>query len=180
MAIKRLSELACQFGVENYAKQVLGDPRFAIWSGSSESYKHHYGKGKLAEHTLEVVELCLANNEYFVGKGVEPVRLYLAALFHDAGKMWDYEPGDESYNDWRAAYHKRHIHHVSRSGLVWHEANVKYGVLEYEDEVLHGILSHHGAKEWGSPVTPNTRLAWLLHLCDSMSARMDDVYLQRH
>jgi 23S rRNA maturation-related 3'-5' exoribonuclease YhaM len=46
---------------------------------------------------------------------------------------------------------------------------------DIEDEVLHAILAHHGFQEFGSPVQPNSKVAWLLHLCDSISARMDDV-----
>jgi 3'-5' exoribonuclease len=45
---------------------------------------------------------------------------------------------------------------------------------DIEEEVLHAILSHHGMRQWGSPVAPKSRLAWLLHLADSMSARMAD------
>jgi len=45
---------------------------------------------------------------------------------------------------------------------------------EMHDEVLHAILAHHNLREWGSPISPATRTAWLLHLCDSISARMDD------
>jgi 23S rRNA maturation-related 3'-5' exoribonuclease YhaM len=42
------------------------------------------------------------------------------------------------------------------------------------DEVTHAILSHHGQREWGSPVRPATKLAWILHTCDMMSARVND------
>jgi 23S rRNA maturation-related 3'-5' exoribonuclease YhaM len=40
--------------------------------------------------------------------------------------------------------------------------------------ITHNILSHHGMREWGSPVAPATKEAWILHLCDNMSARLDD------
>jgi len=44
---------------------------------------------------------------------------------------------------------------------------------QYHDAVLHCILSHHGRREWGSAVAPSSREAWLVHLADMKSARMD-------
>ena len=198
-ALKTLCDLADSFGVREISNVVLGDARFPLWSGASKSFQHHYGTGGLALHTLEVVELCLMNNGYFLGhKCSNEKHLFLAALFHDAGKMWDYEPTrfDPSYNgerialmvdelldannrprlcEWRGANHKRNIHHISRSGLVWHDAVEKTGMFkDAHDEIYHAILAHHGNRQWGSPVSPATRIAWLLHLCDSISARIDD------
>ena len=37
------------------------------------------------------------------------------------------------------------------------------------------ILSHHGKKEWGSPIEPQSQGAWILHLADMMSARVDEL-----
>lgn len=153
---------------------LLEDPRFAIWSGSSKSHQHHYGKGQLAKHTLEVVELCLQTNDYY-GNPVAPEHLVLAAMFHDCGKMFDYTPTDNTYVDWTGNTHKRKIHHITRSALLWSGVAQKNGIgKEVEDDILHAIISHHGQREWGSPVGPSTKLAWILHLCDGLSARIND------
>lgn len=177
MYTERLLRLASDLDCLNLAKIVLENPKFSIWSGSSKPTKHHYGKGRLAEHTCEVVELALQNNGYFhkINKGVDSKKLFLACLYHDAGKMWDYEPVDETYAEWRGGIHKDKIYHVSRSAIVWCEAAKSQGWDEADiDEVLHCILSHHGRREWGSPVEPQSRMAWILHLCDGLSARVDD------
>lgn len=165
---------AGKLGVNDVCEPVLGDKRFVLWSGSSRSGQHHYGKGGLVRHVAQVVELCRINNEA-MGKPINEKFLFLAALFHDVGKMWDYEPVDESYYDWRGTPHKRHIHHISRSWAVWLECAMRVGFKDSGDEVGHAILSHHLQREWGSPVAPNTKLAWMIHLCDQLSARMDDV-----
>lgn len=39
------------------------------------------------------------------------------------------------------------------------------------EEILHCILAHHCEKEWGSPVKPKTKEAWIVHLADQTSAR---------
>jgi 3'-5' exoribonuclease len=186
--IAALKKIAQSLKVSKIANVVLNDKRFAICSGSAKPVHHHYGDEGLQKHTFEVVELCLQNNEYFksLNKSVCDRKLFLAALFHDSGKMWDYTysldilydgPSDNlgKVEGWIATPHKRNIHHISRSGILWSQAAKDHGFKDENDEVLHAILAHHGLREWGSPVSPNSRLAWLLHLCDCISARMDDV-----
>lgn len=159
---------------------VLDNPKFILWSGSSKPFQHHYGKSGLVIHTAEVVQLCLLNNDMLSSsienRIIDEKKLFLAALFHDVGKCWDYEPTNADYSEWKGTSHKRHVHHISRSALVWQQAALgDDGFIEsYRDEILHAILAHHGLREWGSPVSPNTRLAWMLHLCDGISARMND------
>ena len=38
-------------------------------------------------------------------------------------------------------------------------------------DLTHLLLSHHGRKEWGSPVTPKTPEAEILHLADLLDSR---------
>jgi 3'-5' exoribonuclease len=186
---QHLIDRANNLGVYDIASVVIADPRFELWSGSSKEHQHHYGKGGLVQHTCEVVDLCFINIAA-LQLNLDPKEVYLSALFHDCGKMWDYEPHLEDtsdprghdpsykvdYNSWHGTEHKRLIHHVSRSVLVWNSActNHSYMYGEYADAVTHNILAHHGHREWGSPVMPKTKAAWLLHLCDGISARMND------
>jgi 3'-5' exoribonuclease len=174
-----LRELAKHYGVHDIAKYVLDLPQFPIWTASASKGTHHYGQGGLAFHTLEVVQLCARNNQYFstVRQDVDEVLLFLSALFHDVGKIWDYIPLDHAYLEWQNAPHKYHIHHITKSGLIWMNAVKETGHFHPSSEdVLHAILAHHGFKEWGSPVTPQTRMAWILHLSDALSARVTDCY----
>lgn len=192
--IKTLTEIATSFGPKTaqLASIVLDDPRFAKWSGSGNPKGHHYGEGMLAQHTLEVVELSLANNQYFYKfkKSADPEYLFLAALYHDVGKMWDYSPlppielpadagifaeGRGAYQEWEYSLHRKYIHHIPRSAIEWSKAFDKYGLYlpsGAHDEILHGILSHHGRLEWHSPVEPQNALGWVLHLSDMLSAQM--------
>jgi 23S rRNA maturation-related 3'-5' exoribonuclease YhaM len=59
---------------------------------------------------------------------------------------------------------------------MWTQASEKYPIIydKYHERVCHAILAHHGTREWGSPIAPLSRVAWLVHLCDNLSARMYD------
>ncbi len=174
--VKALRELATEFGVQDIAALILDDFRFAHWSASSKHYQHHYGKGGLACHTYEVAALSLENRNLIEGFG-RPVpserEVYLAALWHDSGKVDDYT--EVAPDNWTGTPHKRTIHHISRSAILWSRAVDRFPAYRpIEESVLHAILAHHGQRAWGSPVAPKSRLAWLLHLCDCLSARMSD------
>jgi len=167
---------------------VLDLPNFAVWSGSSKEGQHHYGKGGLQYHTYEVVSLCVGLREHLkLDQPLDNEVLFLAALFHDVGKLWDYEPYyttdmlagwcgyEDMYQRWKSAPHKRDIHHISRSGIHWAKSAAQCGLDEgLTDKVLHCILSHHGMREFGSPVAPHSREAHVLHHMDALSARLND------
>lgn len=159
--------------------KLVDNPKFSVCWGGLKG-QHHDFEGGLARHTKEVIDLCFDSRARLNLTQVDDKELFFAALFHDAGKMFDYEPnpkyvvgGDEPA--YTAARHKRMIHHISRSALIWSHAvvNTKWND-KYHDSVLHAILSHHGQREWGSPVAPRGYVAWLVHLNDGISARMND------
>ena len=171
--------------VYSVCKGVLDDERFPIWSGSSKSNQHHYGNGGLIQHTSEVIDTCFRVKSLYEHKyEFDSKEIFLAAFFHDVGKMWDYKPIEVTHGitafyfneNWTSTPHKRLIHHISRSALVWSEnAKKNDGINEkYHDKVLHAILAHHTCREAGSPVAPKSRVAWLVTLCDNISARMCD------
>jgi 3'-5' exoribonuclease len=158
------------------ANFILQKPEFSTWSGSGKPIHHHYGKGGLLKHTTEVVNLILETNELLDIK-LDPKELALSALYHDIGKLHDYACTNEEKDIWAKVEHSRIIHHISKSAIYWSKQIDKTSEKfrnQYHDKILHNILSHHGQREWGSPVTPKGKPAWLLHLCDNISARMED------
>ena len=181
--LDKLSRQAKILGDDVYTvcKGVLDDERFPIWSGSSKQGQHHYGKGGLVQHISEVVDLCFRIKSYYEHTHeIDSKELFLSAFFHDVGKMYDYEPTDLTgaypYEFWISTPHKRSIHHISRSGIIWSENAKKDDKIynEYFEKVLHAILAHHTCREAGSPVAPKSRVAWMVTLCDNMSARVYD------
>lgn len=179
--LSSLNVIASELGgdVVEVCNYLLKDPKFPVWSGSSLPMQHHYGKCGLINHLYEVVKLCFINKSFFPEREIDSKELFMAALFHDAGKLYDYEPSGpigDIYSTWTSAPHKRYIHHISRSAIMWTEASIRNEEIykQYHEKVLHAILSHHGSREMGSPVAPKSRVAWLVHLCDGISARMYD------
>lgn len=166
--------------VEKIVNILLKDDRFIKCSGSSKPHQHHYGDNGLLLHTAEVIVLCnKVRNEYSDVYDIDSLELFFAALFHDSGKMFDYTKNQattEPSLEWTGNDHKRMIHHISRSGIIWNDAIKTNQKLydKYFEKVLHAILSHHMCREAGSPVAPKSRVAWILTLCDNLSARMYD------
>ena len=189
--IKSLKIYAQRYDCVEVADIVIDNPKFQQCSGSSKPEQHHYGTGGLIQHTKEVVALCINTALHYSNRFREQDdmrKLFLSALFHDIGKIEDYEAiysGKSEDDIWYGTLHKKKIHHISRSTLIWQEATLqfkeKYEWLnkEFIDEVLHAILAHHGLREWGSPVAPHSNVAWILHLCDGISARMNDWHKKR-
>jgi 3'-5' exoribonuclease len=185
-ALNNLAGLAQDLGVYNkLAARILGDIKFRNWTGSGYPEQHHYGDYGLIVHTNEVVETCFAmKDQYPQYDDISDEELYLAALFHDVGKTYDYSKAADG--SWSATPHKRHVNHINRSAIIWEKTLDHYetfvtsddgGSLEHlRDPVLHAILSHHGRRAWGSPVAPKTRVAWILHLSDGISARLYDCH----
>jgi len=161
---------------------VLDNPYFAVCTGSVSANKHHFGKGGLALHTREVMLLCMRNAQAFGAWGykINKQVLFTSAVWHDYGKIWDYAPILYSKEDviteatgWQETPHKRRVNHLCRSAVEWTRAVTMLDIChDIHDEVLHCILAHHG--DYGSPVFPKSREAWILHLSDNMSARVND------
>ena len=170
--------MAKSLGHEEVVKALLSDDKIFSTSGSPSPNVHHYGHRGLAQHTIEVIELCRSVQKTLTNANWEI--LFLSALFHDVGKFWDYvkyqkpiqSPQDWGKMDWKSSDHKFLIHHISRSCWVWRDLATKAKIREsFIDEVSHCILSHHVRREWGSPIEPQTTEAHILHHCDSISAR---------
>jgi 3'-5' exoribonuclease len=175
---KSLLEMARSIGVTHTASKILNSPEFCCQSGSHRERAHHYGAGGLLKHTWEVCSLVLQTAAFYADQiKIDRQELFISALFHDYGKVWDYvrEPSSGEYSANTTNNHRRRIHHISRSAIEWEVIARELKLDEnFIERVTHNILSHHGRREWGSPVAPLTREAWILHLCDSISARVDD------
>ena len=144
---------------------------------------HHAYEGGLLAHTLEVCDTALYNAAPFREGQINYDILLTAALWHDYAKIKEYELTEKDYGITRSVsissvterysitdYAKR-IHHIQGSAIEFTVAVREQGVNESViEQVQHCILAHHGRKEWGSPVEPQTLEALILHQADMLSA----------
>lgn len=125
----------------------------------------------LLEHTLNVMKLADS-----IANVYEPINrdlLITGTLIHDIGKI-------------RELSWKRTITYTPEGRLLGHipmgasmidaiinELKRAEGFDEgTQTQLLHLILSHHGKREWGSPILPQTREALVLHYADHTEAYM--------
>ena len=140
---------------------VLHDPRFQLSPGGSEHH-HNYPHG-LVIHVNEVMQ-----NVRSMTGGKPSDALTTAVIWHDYMKIKDYNLDGEKVV--KLPYRKL-INHVSGSAIVFHQAACGILPTEELEQIEHLLLSHHGRKEWGSPVEPATSDAFILHAADMMSSR---------
>jgi len=168
--------LQCNYALIALCQIVLRNVHFAEAPGGVEHH-HNYPKG-LVEHVGEVMN----NAVKLAGGNPSPV-LIVSVIWHDFMKIRDYsinynvvghfcfpKPNVPEFTLIKEPYRKL-INHVSGSfGEFYYEAKTMGLPQEFIDDVSHCLLSHHGRKEWGSPVEHLTADAFILHTADNMSA----------
>jgi hypothetical protein len=187
--LKEIKKIAKKCDSTVFVEPVLENPKFKTHSGCSHSWGHHYGDGGLCKHTYEVLKLSMSAAKLYNLSSEEKRVLCTAAIWHDYGKIWDYEsvevsagPFGSGITDlkWTGTPHRHFIRHLSRSAIEWEKfaselvSRPNFGIVDrekYIHEVTHAILSHHGEQ---TDFPPKTAVAWILHLSDNTSARVTD------
>lgn len=131
---------------------------------------HHAYKGGLLEHTMSVVELC----KFYAGKyndSIDSELLIAGALLHDVGKVYEYAitpSGIDRTNEGEL------VGHIAIGIEIINRAVSKLSNFSryIQTELKHMVLSHHGEKEWGSPVVPKTTEAIVLHMADDLDSKV--------
>jgi 3'-5' exoribonuclease len=145
-----------------------GDIRKDFLISPAAKSNHHAYKHGLLEHTVEVVEISVGLSKYL--KDINNDLLIAGALLHDVGKMKAYDLDLESGVIERTDLDDL-IGHLSMSALfvsktIPDDIDPQKSILLY-----HIILSHHGKKEWGSPIEYKFKEAFLVHQADMISSR---------
>lgn len=171
-------------------------PRFEKFFTWPASLSHHHAyEGGLLNHTVEVCDIA-REIERATSLGVnKPVKfdiLFTASLWHDLLKIDEYEIQDWPHyalvqdrrprhlvrnddatglNVWIGTDFQKTIGHIVGSAAQFQASAIHNGVDRATiDAVVHCILAHHGRKEWGSPVEPQTLEALILRQADMLSA----------
>lgn len=130
---------------------------------------HHNYVGGLLEHTLSVTII----SDFMCGHyGAEINRdiIIAGALLHDIGKIEELDSSHD-FNYTIEGSLKGHL--VIGVEIV---SDFAAKITDFPRETLllieHILVSHHGHKEWASPIEPKTPEAQILHLADLTDARM--------
>jgi len=143
---------------------------------------HHARRGGLLEHTAQMLRAGAALAPVYPGLNWDLVRAGL--LFHDCGKLWelDYQPQGFVSPMTTIGELLGHITiGIELVNKLWRglEANPEFTAPTQppremvREHLLHLIASHHGQKEYGSPVTPRTPEGWMLHHIDNIDAHLE-------
>lgn len=129
--------------------------------------QHHNYIGGLAEHTLNVMYMAKAI-AYRYDCRYKDVAI-LSAKLHDIGKILEYNV-DGPFSVSMRGEMEGHI----VIGITMLEEAFKAGGDIYSEDFKHRIkgciVQHHGKVEFGSPKTPNTEEAFIVHYADFVDA----------
>jgi 3'-5' exoribonuclease len=145
-------------------------PKFA--SAPAARTMHHAYIGGLLEHTLSMATMAdyMSDHYPYVNRGL----LIAGALLHDMGKVHEYSiEGEFAFSD-----DGRLVGHIVRAVTMVETAAAELDILTPEQarDIVHLIASHHGTLEFGSPVTPKTLEAILLHQIDLLDSRVQGYF----
>jgi 3'-5' exoribonuclease len=151
-------------------RRLVADNEGALRTWPAARRMHHAYRGGLLEHVLSMAEAgrMLAS---LYGARVELV--VAGAILHDIGKLQElhYEAATTYTRDGNL------IGHITLGAMAVAEAC--RGIAGFPDELraelLHLIVSHHGARERGSPIEPASLEACILAAVDDLDARVNQV-----
>mgnify|MGYP003344834786 FL=1 len=172
--------------LSSLAFKVLEDSLF--WEAPGSKDKHHAYVGGLAIHTAQVLFILRALLKVYTLPPGRFDEVIVAVIWHDYGKIWEYRfVPEQAVRDEKDPLcirqipahieytaHKTQIGHLSKSyGEFMAACRVLPQPLDGDvrDRISHMILGHHGRKEWGSPVVPETTEAFAIHCADMLSAQ---------
>lgn len=134
---------------------------------------HHAYRGGLLEHVLKLAEV---GSALAAAYGADADLLLAGAVLHDIGKL------DELRYDGATSYSRdgNLLGHITIGVLTVRAAAAAIGGFpeDLRVRIEHLVVSHHGARELGSPVEPMSEEAFILSAIDDLDARLHQV--RRH
>lgn len=172
--ISRFEKLVagCRPEIADFLKAVFADEmlaKFFSWPAAVSNH-HAYANG-LAEHSVSVADCtrgqaeALRRSEYDIDVDVAVA----GALLHDIGKLKAYKMDTMPEITLEGAV----IDHVALGYTMFEMLCGKYPLDEkLKLQIAHIIISHHGLREYGSPVVPETAEAMIVSAADELDFRM--------
>jgi len=157
-------------------KSFFDDEKFLekFCSSTAAVKNHHASVGGLLLHTISVTKICefIVNAYDKDDKSINKDLLICGAVLHDIGKTIGYSVENFLHIN---EDDENLIGHITIGyGMVLKEIEKIQGFPDdLKREILHIILSHHGEKEYGSPVEPQTLESVIVCNADRFDADID-------
>lgn len=159
---------------------------------------HHSLKGGLIQHVYEMMSLYYNMTKSALIKPLRHEFVVMAILFHDYGKLKEYDLEKRDNTDQMPILGHIYISAHTLSNIIDEynrviESAVKEDEMSVDlcnerslfvgenmiisdhdrDLMVHCILAHHGQRDFGSPVVPCIPEAMVMHFVDMISGRMN-------
>ena len=132
---------------------------------------HHAYRGGFLEHITKMAEIAAPLSASY---GANADLVFAGVVLHDIGKLQElaYDGGTGSYTR-----DGNLVGHIALGLILVREAiNGLSGFpTELRSQVEHLVASHHGTREYGSPVEPKTIEAFILNAVDELDAKINQV-----
>ena len=140
--------------------------RFIVYPAASKN--HHCCLSGLLYHTISMAAIAMMISSYY--QTIDKDVLLTGVILHDVGKVMELSgPIATKYT-----LEGRLLGHIS---IMVGEIRIAAKEENISGEIPllleHMILSHHGNKDFGSPILPLTREAVVLHFVDDLDSKMN-------
>lgn len=132
---------------------------------------HHAYRGGFLEHITKMAEVGVLLSQCY---GANSDLVLAGVVLHDIGKLQElaYEGGTGSYTR-----DGNMVGHIALGLMLVREAinGMTDFPVELRAQVEHLVASHHGTREYGSPVEPKSIEAFILASVDELDAKINQV-----
>jgi len=158
--------------------RIFGDEQFMSgFSSCPASIMLHSNEiGGLLHHTVNVAEQCLVAWKHY--QEMDRDLLITGALLHDIGKVESFRI-TTNINQTEEGIFLGHLiigMNMMRKAID----EISDFPEDKRNKLLHIMLSHHGKKEWGSPVEPYIPEALAIHYADDFDAKLEYMLIKRN
>ena len=154
-----------------FLKRVLTDHEAALREWPAAQQIHHAYRGGLLEHVLTMATTGRALARIY---GAREDLLVAGAIIHDIGKLQEL-----SYDNGAISYSRdgNLVGHIALGLVMVREtaAGISGFPGDLRAELEHLVVSHHGARDKGSPVEPKSVEAFILAAVDNLDAQLHQV-----
>lgn len=163
-------------GIKNQHIRILlnrivtdNEAQLRTWPAAQQI--HHAYRGGFLEHISKMAEVGLLIARAY---GADEDLVLAGVILHDIGKLQElaYEGGAGSYTR-----DGNLVGHIALGMMMVREAanGISGFPLELRSQIEHLVASHHGVREYGSPVEPKTIEAFILASVDELDAKLNQV-----